>query len=76
MLVEGRHSKAKALNQMRLWLSGPRILNGLVRPGICLGREDFRPRSPIIKFLCQFAELLPAARLRIGNADIVQFNLA
>lgn len=31
---------------MRLWLSGPRILNGLVRPGISLGREDFRPRLP------------------------------
>jgi hypothetical protein len=27
---------------MRLWLSGPRILHGLVRPGISLGREDFR----------------------------------
>jgi hypothetical protein len=31
---------------MRLWLSGPRILNGLVRPGISLGREDFRPCLP------------------------------
>jgi hypothetical protein len=29
---------------MRLWLSGPRLFNGLVRPGISLGREDFRPR--------------------------------
>lgn len=31
---------------MRLWLSGPRILNGLVRPGISLGREDLHPRLP------------------------------
>jgi hypothetical protein len=31
---------------MRFWLSGPRILNGLVRPGISLGREDWRPRLP------------------------------
>jgi hypothetical protein len=46
MLVEGRHSKEKALNQMRLWLSGPRILNCLVRPGISLGREDWNPRLP------------------------------
>ena len=28
---------------MRLWLSGPRLLRGLVRPGISLGKEDFRP---------------------------------
>jgi hypothetical protein len=26
---------------MRLWLSGPRLLHGLVRPGIPLGREDW-----------------------------------
>jgi hypothetical protein len=31
---------------MRLWLSGPRILCGLVRPGISLGREDWNPRLP------------------------------
>jgi hypothetical protein len=28
---------------MHVWFSGPRILNGLVRPGISLGREDFGP---------------------------------
>ena len=31
---------------MRLWLSGPRILCGLVRPGISLGCEDWNPRLP------------------------------
>jgi hypothetical protein len=31
---------------VRFWLSGPRILNGLVRPGISLGREDWNPRLP------------------------------
>ena len=31
---------------MELWLSGPRILRGLVRPGISLGREDWNPRLP------------------------------
>ncbi len=31
---------------MRLWLSGPRLFNGLVRPGISLGREDLLPRLP------------------------------
>jgi hypothetical protein len=31
---------------MRFWLSGPRILNGLVRPGISLGREDWQPHLP------------------------------
>ena len=31
---------------MRIWLSGPRILHGLVRPGISLGREDWSPRLP------------------------------
>jgi hypothetical protein len=29
---------------MRVWFSDPRLLHGLVRPGISLGREDFRPR--------------------------------
>lgn len=29
---------------MRFWFSGPRLFHGLVRPGISLGREDFRPR--------------------------------
>ena len=32
---------------MRLWLSGPRILHGLVRPGISLGREDWSPPLPL-----------------------------
>jgi len=27
---------------MRLWLSGPRLLGGLVRPSISLGKEDLR----------------------------------
>jgi hypothetical protein len=36
MSLEGRHSKAKALNQMRFWLSGPRIFG--IRPGV-----SFRP---------------------------------
>ena len=31
---------------MRIWFSGPRILHGLVRPGISLGREDWNPRLP------------------------------
>ena len=31
---------------MRFWLSGPRILGGLIRPGISLGREDLHPRLP------------------------------
>ena len=29
---------------MRFWLSGQRILYGLVRPGVSLGWEDFLPR--------------------------------
>ena len=31
---------------MRLWFSGPRILRGLVRPSISIGREDGNPRLP------------------------------
>ncbi len=31
---------------MRILAIRPRILNGLVRPGISLGREDWRPRLP------------------------------
>ena len=27
---------------MRIWLSGPRIFGGLLRPGISLGREDLQ----------------------------------
>jgi hypothetical protein len=29
---------------MRFWFSGPRILGGLVRPGVSFGPEDLRPR--------------------------------
>lgn len=47
---------------MRFWLSGPRILGGLVRPGISLGREDFRRmRSP--------AAISPAGTLGIFRRD-------
>ncbi len=31
---------------MRLWFSGPRILRGLVRPGMSICREDGNPRLP------------------------------
>jgi len=31
---------------MRIWISGPRILGGLIRPGISLGREDLHVRIP------------------------------
>jgi hypothetical protein len=31
---------------MRFWLSGPRLLGGLVRPGISIGPEDIHPRLP------------------------------
>jgi hypothetical protein len=29
---------------MRFWISGPRMLGGLVRPGVSFGPEDFRAR--------------------------------
>jgi hypothetical protein len=32
--------------KMRIWLSGPRILGGLIRPGVSFGREDWNPRLP------------------------------
>jgi hypothetical protein len=48
---------------MRVWFSGPRILDGLVRPGISLGREDFRrmSRNP--------AAISPAGTLGIFKRD-------
>jgi hypothetical protein len=35
---------------MRIWFSGPRILGGLIRPGISLGKEDLRAarKAPVI----------------------------
>ena len=30
----------------RFWLSGPRLLNGWIRPGISIGCEDRNPRLP------------------------------
>jgi hypothetical protein len=30
---------------MRLWLSGPRVLGGMIRPGVSFGPEDFRQPS-------------------------------
>ena len=48
---------------MRLWLSGPRLFNVLVRPGISLGRVDLlawrRPPS------CRRKKCLPAMRRSI-----------
>jgi hypothetical protein len=32
--------------ELRLWLSDPRILDGVVRPGTSIGSEDVRPRLP------------------------------
>jgi hypothetical protein len=29
---------------MRFWFSGPRMFNGLVRPGVSFGPEDLRAR--------------------------------
>lgn len=31
---------------MRVWFSGPRILGGLVRPGVSFGPSDFRKMAP------------------------------
>jgi hypothetical protein len=31
---------------IRYWFSGPRILNGLVRPGISFTANDLRPKAP------------------------------
>jgi hypothetical protein len=32
---------------MRRWLSGPRVLGGMIRPGVSFGPEDFRePKIP------------------------------
>jgi hypothetical protein len=50
---------------MRIWFSGPRLLNGLVRPGISLGREDFGPpRLPRWRRHELRAGLQSAAKLR------------
>lgn len=50
---------------MRIWFSGPRLLNGLVRPGISLGREDFGPsRLPSWRRHELRAGLQAAAKLR------------
>jgi hypothetical protein len=32
--------------KMRIWLSGPRIFGGLIRPGVSFDREDWNPRLP------------------------------
>ena len=49
---------------MRLWLSGPRILCGLVRPSISLGREDWNPRLPSYRRYELRHGLLEAAKAR------------
>ena len=49
---------------MRLWLSGPRILRGLIRPGISLGREDWNPRLPSYRRYELRHGLLEAAKAR------------
>jgi hypothetical protein len=37
-----RHKKGDIT--MRFWFSGPRLFNGLVRPGVSFGPEDLRAR--------------------------------
>jgi hypothetical protein len=50
---------------MRIWFSGPRILSGLVRPGVSFGPKDFRaPRLPSWKRFELGEGLQTAARAR------------
>jgi hypothetical protein len=43
--VTGREDEEREI-ELRFWLSGPLVLNGLVRPGISIGPEDVRQRLP------------------------------
>ena|ERR1019366_4934524 len=45
---------------MRFWLSGPRMLGGMVRPGVSFGPEDLRARR------------IPAAHLERARATVRQ----
>ena len=36
----------------RLWLSGPRMLNGLVRPGISFNLNELKNNAPESTFIC------------------------
>ena len=57
---------------MRLWLSGPRILNGLVRPGISLGRDHFRRAA--LRSGSQFIAM--PARYEFADFAHIAFSLA
>jgi hypothetical protein len=50
---------------MRLWISGPRLFEGLVRPGISLGREDLRHRLP--SWHHEYQEALKAWAAKYGQ---------
>ena len=60
---------------MRIWLSGPRILGGLVCPGISPGREDLHPRLPSWR-RHEYREALKAYAAKHGkpmsNAEAMQ----
>jgi hypothetical protein len=57
---------------MRFWLSGPRVLGGLVRPGVSFGPEDLRrrrrapARPSIAGFIIRMIVAVPFAAIAIG----------
>jgi hypothetical protein len=66
---------------MRIWFSGPRILGGLIRPGISLGKEDLRAarRAPVMSVnavLGLFRRKDGAILMAIGDKTILFVLLA
>jgi hypothetical protein len=63
---------------MRLWLSGPRLLHGLVRPGISLGKEDFRParKAPAMVAEATLVDQVAYRFLSKRSLELVFRNLA
>jgi hypothetical protein len=57
---------------MRFWFSGPRLFNGLVRPGVSFGPEDLRARR--IPVTHQAAARKAVRRLAKDNGEEVPSN--
>jgi hypothetical protein len=59
---------------MRFWLSGPRMLDGLVRPGVSFSPKDLRrlrslrPATPsVVGFIVSMIIAVPLAAIAIGG---------
>jgi hypothetical protein len=61
---------------MRFWLSGPRMLGGLVRPGVSFGPEDLRARKLSQSVTVSKGGPVPATQRELARKAVKQEAIA